>query len=120
MTTVEARTPEAAVERETISGLVRGHLERLRGGEVGLLPVLIGLGVITLYFHSKSSNFTAAGNIDTGRPAIIGQDPTGQYEESGSADIDDLGVWRKALTALEAASIYMAAVSNHVSFTGGP
>ncbi|TMK78151.1 MAG: ABC transporter permease [Actinobacteria bacterium] len=64
MTTVEARTPEAAVERETISGLVRGHLERLRGGEVGLLPVLIGLGVITLYFHSKSSNFTAAGNID--------------------------------------------------------
>ena len=39
----------------------------------------------------------------------------------GSADIDDLGVWRKALSPLEAASIYMAAISNKVSFAaGGP
>ncbi len=37
---------------------------------------------------------------------------------SGSAYIDDLGVWRKALTPLEAASIYMAGISNQVSFTG--
>jgi len=58
--------------------------------------------------------------VDTGNPATIGQDPTGQYKESGSANIDDLGVWRKSLTALEAASIYMAAVSNHLSFTGSP
>ena len=63
---------------------------------------------------------TEAGNIDTGRPVTIGQDPTGRYPESGSADMDDLGVWRKALTALEASSIYMAGVSNHMSFTGPP
>ena len=59
-------------------------------------------------------------NVDTGLPAVIGQDPTGQYKETGSADIDDLGVWRRALTPLEAASIYLAG-TNHVSFTGsGP
>ena len=59
-------------------------------------------------------------NVDTGRPAVIGQDPTGKYAETGWADMDDLGVWRRALTSLEAASIYLAG-TNHMSFTGsGP
>jgi hypothetical protein len=62
----------------------------------------------------------AAGDIDTGAPTNIGQDPTGQYPEPGSADLDDLGVWHKALTPLEAASIYMAGVSNQLSFVGAP
>ncbi|HEY5909837.1 MAG TPA: LamG-like jellyroll fold domain-containing protein [Verrucomicrobiae bacterium] len=63
----------------------------------------------------------AAGDITTGAAATIGQDPNGTYNEPGSADIDDLGVWRKALSPLEAASIYMAAISNKVSFAaGGP
>ena len=54
-------------------------------------------------------------------PATIGQDPTGHYGETGSADIDDLGVWRRSLTQLEVASIYIAGVSNKLSFTGsGP
>ena len=77
-------------------------------------------GVVANYTVQAGSTIAAAGNVDTGKPATIGQDPTGQYKESGSADIDALGVWRKSLTALEAASIYMAAVSNHLSFTGGP
>ena len=77
-------------------------------------------GVAAHYTVAGGSSIAAAGNINTSRPATIGQDPTGQYQESGSADIDDLGVWRRALTALEASSIYMAAVSNHLSFTGPP
>jgi hypothetical protein len=84
-------------------------------------------GVSVTYLDGVAANYTpeagsiaTAGNIDTGRPAIIGQDPTGQYPETGSGDIDDLGVWRRSLTALEAASIYMSAVSNHLSFTGSP
>jgi len=77
-------------------------------------------GVAAHYVVAGGSSVAAAGNINTGRAATIGQDPTGQYQESGSADIDDLGVWRRALTALEASSIYMAAVSNHLSFTGPP
>jgi hypothetical protein len=62
----------------------------------------------------------SAGDIDTGLYATIGQDPTGLYGEAGSGDIDDLGVWRKALTPLEAAAIYIGAISNHVSFTSAP
>jgi hypothetical protein len=84
-------------------------------------------GVVVTYLDGNAANYTSeagsiatAGNIDTGQAAVIGQDPTGQYQETGSGDIDDLGVWRRALTALEAASIYMAAVSNHLSFTGSP
>jgi hypothetical protein len=77
-------------------------------------------GVAAHYAVQGGSSVAAAGNIDTGQPATIGQDPTGKYRESASADIDDLGVWRRALTALEASSIYMAAVSNHLSFTGPP
>lgn len=54
----------------------------------------------------------AAKTIDTGLPATIGQDPTGIYPETGSADIDDLGVWRRALSPLEVASLYVAGVNN--------
>ncbi len=50
----------------------------------------------------------AAKTIDTGAPVTIGQDPTGIYAETGSGDIDDLAVWRRALTPLEAASVYTA------------
>ncbi|MEI9961276.1 MAG: hypothetical protein WDM76_09190 [Limisphaerales bacterium] len=61
-----------------------------------------------------------AGNLTTGHAATIGQDPTGTYGETGSGDIDDLGVWKKALTPLEAASIYSAAVNNHLSYVDQP
>jgi hypothetical protein len=84
----------------------------------GIVTYLDGLAAH--YTTQGGSGVAAAGNVDTGKPATIGQDPTGHYQESGSADIDDLGVWRKSLSALEAASIYMAAVSNHLSFTGVP
>jgi hypothetical protein len=84
-------------------------------------------GMVT-YLDGQAASFDNMGgatvvrtSVDTGLPAVIGQDPTGQYPESGSADMDDLGVWRRALTSLEAASIYLSAASNHLSFTGsGP
>src|SRR5438552_14853666 len=76
-------------------------------------------GVLAHSRKQAGTSASAAGNVDSTppNPATIGQDPTGTYGESGSADIDDLGVWRKALTPLEAASIYMAAISNHLSFS---
>ncbi len=69
---------------------------------------------------TTSTVLSAAGDINTGAAATIGQDPLGQYGEKGSADIDDLGVWRRALTPLEAASIYVAAARNKLSYVGGP
>jgi hypothetical protein len=75
---------------------------------------------VAAHYTPQAGSIADAGNIDSGQPANIGQDPTGQYPETGAGDIDDLGVWRKSLTALQAASIYMAGVSNHLSFTGSP
>lgn len=46
------------------------------------------------------------GDIDTGGPFNIGQDPTGQYQESAVYSLDDIGVWRLALTDIQARSIY--------------
>jgi hypothetical protein len=76
-------------------------------------------GQVASYIKDAGTSLSDAGNINTTFPAIIGQDPTGFYGESGSGDIDDLGVWKKALTPLEAASIYSAALNN-LSFTGAP
>jgi D-xylose transport system permease protein len=52
-----------AEERETLGGLVSGYFERLRGGEVGLLPVIFGLIAITVYFQSKNDNFASPLNF---------------------------------------------------------
>jgi hypothetical protein len=68
---------------------------------------------------NAGTTLSAAGDIDSGLPATVGQDPTGFYGEACTGDIADLGVWRKVLTPLEAASIYTAAISNNLSFTSG-
>jgi hypothetical protein len=74
----------------------------------------------------EGTTAAAAGNLNSTNSATIGQDPTGLYAQpaqggqSGTFNIDDLGVWAKALTPLEAASIYMAAISNQVSFISVP
>jgi hypothetical protein len=60
-------------------------------------------------FKISGTSTADAVNIDTGAPVTIGQDPTGIYAETGSGDIDDLAVWTRALTPLEAASIFAAA-----------
>jgi len=60
----------------------------------------------------------AAKAIDVADEATIGQDPTGLYQETGAGDIDDFGVWRRALSPLEVASIYVAG-NNNLSYNGG-
>ena len=59
---------------------------------------------------------SAAGNLDSGGVWNIGQDPTGLYTEDGSATIDDLAVWRRALTQYEAYAIHYAATNSNSSF----
>jgi len=76
-------------------------------------------GVPAIQYLIAGTSLNAVGSVDNGAPAIIGQDPTGLYGEDGQTDIADLGVWRKALTPLEAASIYVAG-TNSLSFTGTP
>jgi hypothetical protein len=56
------------------------------------------------------------GNVSTAGPFNIGQDPTGLYPEQGSAMVDDMAVWRRALTSYEAYSVYYAATNSNSSF----
>ncbi len=87
---------------------------------------------MSVYLDGTNAGFTleggstvaGIGNINNTNAATIGQDPTGLYPQPSTSafsgaffGIDDLGVWNRALTALEAESIYMAGISNHISFT---
>ncbi len=66
-------------------------------------------------------SFAAVLDLDNYQPMNIGQDPTGSYAENGSADIDDIGIWRRVLNQYEAASIYAVGHAYGRSFdTYGP
>ncbi len=57
--------------------------------------------------------FSYAGDNQTNWAVNVGQDGTGTYTDGGSAydinaKMDDLGIWRRALTANEASAIYEA------------
>jgi len=63
---------------------------------------------------------TASGDIDMGNTVNIGQDPTGTYQENGSADIDDLAVWRRVLSPFEALGVYNAGQAGRSLDAYGP
>ena len=94
------------------------HLVHVFDRKAGNANYLDGVAV---KFNKQAGTSSTAANasIDTGGPMSIGQDPTGTYTESGSGNIDDLGIWKKALTPLEAASLFMAG-NNSLSFTDAP
>jgi D-xylose transport system permease protein len=59
----------AASEDTSLAAIFRARWEALKAGEVGNLPVIIGLIAITLFFTSKSSVFFSAVNFSN----LIGQ-----------------------------------------------
>ena len=64
MTTVPAVTEEAAAATPNgLGDIVRRRLDALRAGDVGTLPIILGLALIVAFFYSKNSNFLAAGNF---------------------------------------------------------
>lgn len=57
---------EPSVDRRTERSpraLLAGYLGRLRGGEVGSMPVVVGLLALSLFFQSQNSHFLTAGNL---------------------------------------------------------
>ena len=52
-----------ADERDTVGAAVRRYVEKLRAGDVGSLPVVLGLVVITIVFTAKVSVFFTAVNF---------------------------------------------------------
>lgn len=89
-------------------------IDRKAGAATVYLDGVLAQGTV----QAGSSSLAVAANINTTNIATIGQDPTGVYPQAGSANIDDLGVFSRALTPLEAASIFTAANVNQLSFVG--
>lgn len=59
-----ASAPEAAAPVEAEPGPLRRTLDNVRSGDVGSLPVVVGLILIALFFQSKNGNYLTAGNIN--------------------------------------------------------
>jgi hypothetical protein len=66
----------------------------------------------------QTTSIAALGRIDNNNywPIVIGQDPTLVYAVAGSANLDDIGIWRQALTPLEVAEICSAGSTSGRSF----
>jgi D-xylose transport system permease protein len=52
-----------AVERNGTSAAVHAYLERLKAGDVGSLPVIVALIIITIFFSARSGVFFTATNF---------------------------------------------------------
>jgi D-xylose transport system permease protein len=68
-TAAPAEVQAAAAEDASLAAILRGRWEALKGGDVGSLPVIVGIVAITLYFTSKTSIFFSAVNFTN----LIGQ-----------------------------------------------
>jgi D-xylose transport system permease protein len=78
MATTEAPRVEVATEPriQSVAEGLRQRWNDVRGGEVGSLPVLLGLVVICVYFQASNSEFLTAGNfinliVQMAGPAVI-------------------------------------------------
>jgi D-xylose transport system permease protein len=55
--------PIEATQETTLSEFVSAFVKKVRSGESGLLPVLLGLVALMIFFQTKSSAFLSAGNL---------------------------------------------------------
>jgi ABC-type xylose transport system permease subunit len=58
--------PPAASTHEgelNLGAFARQRLRSLREGELGSLPIVVGIIVIAIYFQSRNSNFLTSGNF---------------------------------------------------------
>jgi D-xylose transport system permease protein len=70
--TTQATTPAPAqtqtdVERQRTPGVgdvFRGYIEKVRAGDVGSLPVIVGLIAIVAFFYSKNPNYVSPENFN--------------------------------------------------------
>jgi D-xylose transport system permease protein len=58
-----AEIQAAAGDQDSLAAILRSRWEALKAGDVGSLPVLVGIVAITIFFTSKSSIFFSAVNF---------------------------------------------------------
>jgi D-xylose transport system permease protein len=68
-TAAPAEVQAAAAEDASLASILRGRWEALKGGDVGSLPVIVGIVGITLFFYLKQSIFIEPANFTN----LIGQ-----------------------------------------------
>jgi D-xylose transport system permease protein len=59
----DVETPTELPLSNSVGGILRRRYESIKAGDVGVLPVAVGLVLITIFFYSKNSNFLTAGNF---------------------------------------------------------
>src|SRR5438045_6873669 len=64
-----AEVQAAAGDQDSLAAVVRARWEALKGGDVGSLPVIVGIVAITIFFTAKTSIFFTAVNFTN----LIGQ-----------------------------------------------
>jgi hypothetical protein len=83
-------------------------------------------GVVNAYADGVLAQSVAAadlGSLNNGAQVVIGNDPSLIYPNAnapGGYSIDDLGIWRRALTSAEVAGIYAAGTNGSSFTTYGP
>jgi len=81
------------------------------------------LGYGTTYLDGvevDATSIAGLNSIDTTNAINIGSDATGAYASAGAANLDDLSIWRRALSGDEARSIYEAGLTNHAAVASQP
>lgn len=59
----EAATVDAVPASNSLAAIVRRRWEAFKAGDVGSLPIIVGLVLIVAFFYSKNENFLSAGNF---------------------------------------------------------
>ena len=54
---------DAPTARGGFAGYARQWLDNVRGGDLGVLPIIVGIIVIGIYFQTRNGNFLTAGNF---------------------------------------------------------
>ena len=67
----------APADPETLRGAIGRGIQNLRSGDLGTLPIILALVIITIFFQNKNANFVSATNFvdiisEMAPPAIIG------------------------------------------------
>jgi D-xylose transport system permease protein len=54
---------DAPIAKGGLGAYARQWIDNIRGGDLGVLPIIVGIIVIGIYFQARNSNFLTAGNF---------------------------------------------------------